>query len=190
MDHVLRGHSQCQRMRRMRNFYCALKLFDPWVYSSADVIVLMDSDILFFRRPNELLECAGESKACFNADYQNVYAMETEKIRHCMGIDVLNKVNAGLMVLGREQYDLSLIEQYFSAFQTPIYNPNKHEQTLYALLLTQARAHRLSKVYQISKQPIVNSTVSHHFVTDGSRLGFSTRGIKILRQRGVLEAIS
>lgn len=190
MDDVLRGYPRCQRMRRALRFHCALKLFDPWVYSPTDVIVLMDSDILFFRRPHELLECAEKGKACFNADYQDAYAVRTGEIRHRMGIDVLDRVNAGLLVLEREKFDLDLVEQYFTTFPAPIHDLNRHEQTLYALLLSQAGAHRLSKVYQISKQPIEAATVSHHFVSDGSRLHFSTRGLKTLRRRGVLAAIS
>jgi hypothetical protein len=33
-------------------------------------------------------------------------------------------------------------------------------------------------------QPITDETISHHFVNDGSRLHFSTRGVRTLRRRG------
>jgi len=176
-------------MRRNREFYCALKLFDPQVYALSDVIVLVDSDILFFQRPAELLCCARRGLPCFNSDYQDAYAVPAEELRRRFNIDVLSKVNAGLSVLRRADYDLDLMEKYFECFSSSTSRVNRHEQTLNALLLSRAGAHRLSKAYQISRQRIGAATVSHHFVNDGSRLRFYTSGIKRLRQRAIFASV-
>lgn len=186
LDRTLAAYPYSRQMRQKRRFYCSLKLFDPWVYSAYDVVVLLDSDILFFRRPNELLERAARGAACFNSDYQSAYAVERDEIWRRLGVKVLDKFNAGLLVLARRDYDLDLVENYFASFFSASTDLNRHEQTAYAILLSRCGAHRLSGNYQISKQAIGSETVSHHFVNDGSRLHFSTRGVRTLRRRGFL----
>jgi hypothetical protein len=96
----------------------------------------------------------------------------------------------GIAVMRRADYDFAAMEHYFSRFPSKIRDVNRHEQTLYALLLSVHGAHRLSSTYQLSRQPISDSTISHHFVNDGSRIQFSTRGIRALRRRGMTDAIS
>ena len=189
LDDVLRGHPRCRQMRQARGFHTARKLFDPWAYCSHDALVIMDSDILFFRRPQQLLEHADRGKACFGSDYQNAYAVETGEIRRRLGVEVLDRINSGLLVLGRNDYDLDLIEDFFGVFPETAADQLWLEQTLYALLLSRAAAQRLDPAYQISSQPIEAATVSHHFVSDGSREHFSTRGVEALRQRGFPLAI-
>ncbi len=186
---ALQAHPRCLEMRQSPNFVCALKLFDPWVFSPSDQVVLVDSDILFFRRPDELLECVDTRSACFNSDYQDAYAVSAEALRAELGSMPLPRVNAGLVAMNRRHFDLDLIERYFSCFPSPVPCTNRHEQTLYAIMLANAKAHRLSDDYQISQHPIHAGTVSHHFVNDGSRLHFSTRGVATLKRRGMLEAI-
>ncbi len=189
MDDALKDHPRCREMRRIRNHPFAVKLFDPWVYSASDKLVFMDSDILFFQRPSEFLNCVKRNQACFNSDYKNSYAVSMEDLRNCLGIDVMDRVNSGLMVLRRDQYDLDLIERYFCSIASLPSNLSKHEQTLYAVLLSQAHAHPLSDAYQISRQKITAATVSHHFVSDGSRVLFATKGIKTLKRRGIFTGI-
>jgi hypothetical protein len=190
MDDVLKGHPRCRQMRREPRFYCALKLFDIWVYSRSDSVVAIDSDILFFQRPRELLECIQTDRPCFNSDFQNAYATTPEKLRRRMGIEVRDRVNAGLFALPRRGFDLDLLERYFASFPKPIPELNRHEQTAYALLLSRAGAQRLSDRYQISQQPLRAETVSHHFVSNASRIHFFTRGLKALRRSGVVAAMS
>ncbi len=187
--HALRAHPRCLAMRQSPTFVCALKLFDPWIVSASDLLVLVDSDILFFRRPDELLNCVNAAVACFNSDYQDAYTASADAIFAALGALPLPRVNAGLVAMSRRHFDLDLIERYFAYFPSPIPCLDRHEQTLYAVMLGRAQAHRLSGAYQISKQPIHAGTVSHHFVNDGSRLHFSTRGVATLRSRGMLDAI-
>jgi len=190
MNEALRAYPRCRQMRARSEFYCALKLFDPSVYSPTDVIVLVDSDILFFQHPSELLDYAKHGNPCFNSDYLDAYAVPAEELRRRLDINIFPKVNAGLVVLRRADCDLNFIERYFACFSAPIRDVNRHEQTLHALLLSRSGAHRLSNAYQISRQRIGTTTVSHHFVNDGSRLHFFTRGIRALKQSAMFAAIS
>ena len=190
MNEALRAYPRCRQMRARSEFYCALKLFDPSVFSPTDVIVLVDSDILFFQHPSELLDYARQGNPCFNSDYLDAYAVPAEELRRRLDINVFSKVNAGLVVLRRADYDLDFMERYFACFSAPIRDVNRHEQTLHALLLSRSGAHRLSDAYQISRQRISTKTVSHHFVNDGSRLHFYTRGIRALKQSAMFATIS
>ena len=190
MNEVLRDYPLCRLMRARSEFYCALKLFDPSVYTPTDVIVLVDSDILFFQHPSELLHYARCGIPCFNSDYQDAYALPAKELRRRLNIDVFSTINAGLVVLRRADYDLNFMERYFTCFSSPIRDVNRHEQTLHALLLSRSGAHRLSDVYQISRQRITATTVSHHFVNDGSRLHFYTRGVRALKQCDMFATIA
>jgi len=190
MNEALRDYPRCRQMRAKSAFYCALKLFDPSVYSPTDVIILLDSDILFFQHPSELLNYARRGNPCFNSDYQDAYALPIEELRRSLNVNVFSKVNAGLVVLRRADYDLNFMERYFTCFSSPIRDVNRHEQTLHALLLSRSEAHRLSNVYQVSRQRISAATVSHHFVNDGSRPHFYTRGTRALKRCAMFATIS
>ncbi len=56
------GLNQCLRFRDSLIF--ALKLFDPFFFGEHSSFVLLDSDVLFFRRPHELLANLSESPDC------------------------------------------------------------------------------------------------------------------------------
>ena len=184
----LRNHPLCQRARATPGFYCALKLFDPWIYAPNNVILLLDSDVLFFRHPTELLTHLGNRSPCFGSDYQNAYSATPEELRQRLGFDILQAVNAGLVVMPKEVFDLDLIERYFATVLRPA--ENRDEQTICAVLLSRAGASRLDRTYQISIQSIEPETSSHHFVSDGSRPRFWTEGVRLLLQRRLKERLA
>lgn len=189
MAQFLEPFPLCRQMRRRAGFYCALKLFDPAVFASSETILLIDSDVLFFQMPSELIACVRQNRPCFSSDYQDAYAAPTEALHRHLGIEVLPRVNMGIAVMRRADYDLAAMERYFSLFPSEIRDVNRHEQTLYALLMSTHGAHRLGSAYQLSRQPITDATVSHHFVNDGSRMQLSTLGIRALRRTGMIDAI-
>ena len=86
--------------------------------------------------------------------------------------------------------NMNLIESYFEKvlkFGNMKDSVNRHEQTLVAILLSKAKAARLSDDYQISKKLITDKTVSHHFVDDGSRINFYKAGLSQLKSTGFIE---
>jgi len=187
---ALEGFPLCRRMRARPDFHCALKLFDPAFFSSHPMTLLLDSDVLFFRRPSELLERISCGRPCFNSDYQDAYVASPEEVGVGMGIELIRRVNAGLVATRRSDLDLAFMEKYFELFASRPCDVNRHEQTLRAALLSRVGAERLPDSYQISKTELGPSTVSHHFVTDGSRPGFFLRGVRKLRKSGMVGEIS
>ena len=184
----LRNHPLSQRARATPGFYCALKLFDPWIYTPKDVVLLLDSDVLFFRRPTELLTHLGNRAPCYGSDYQNAYSATPEELRQRLGFDIMQAVNAGLVVMPKEVFDLDLVERYFATALQPA--ENRDEQTICAALLSRAGASRLGRAYQISIQSIGTETVTHHFVSDGSRPRFWTHGVPWLLQQRLKERLA
>ncbi|MCQ9205983.1 MAG: class I SAM-dependent methyltransferase [Omnitrophica bacterium] len=184
LKHFLANYKYSKKNRLNEKFFCALKLFDPFYYTSTDKFLCLDSDVLFFKKPNELIGYIKNDKPFFSNDYRSSYSKPASQLNKIFGIDIFPAVNAGLMFMRKELYinNLDFIENYFEKMEDPQFHDiNRHEQTLNALLLSKCRAIRLNDNYQISKQPITDKTISHHFVKDGSRNDFYKEGLKYLK---------
>ncbi len=180
--------------RQKPSFYCARKLLDVLNYGSAQQLLILDSDVLFFQKPTELLSCVQKQKSCFNSDYKSAYALSARSFFESIEKPILESVNAGLVLIDRKFHisQLPVIESYFS-FVSGLPQPrdiNRHEQSIYALLLSLADAQRLSAMYQISSAQITSQTISHHFVNDGSRAFFYSRGLRQLRKKEFLSELA
>lgn len=191
LKRFLAGYQYCQKNRLRKGFFCALKLFDVFYCAETDKLLLLDSDILFFKKPVEIIKYIEEGKSFFNSDYQDAYSKPVSELNKNFGINIFSKVNAGLMFLRKEYYinNLDFMEYYFERMEEVVQNRdiNRHEQTLNALLLSKCEAVRLNENYQISRQSIVpDKTVSHHFVDDGSRKNFYQEGLKYLKSNKFL----
>ncbi len=55
MDTFLGDYETSLNFCHRRSFYCALKFFGPMCYARSKSILYFDSDILFFKKPTELL---------------------------------------------------------------------------------------------------------------------------------------
>jgi len=193
LKHFLADYKYSQKNRLNKNFFCvlALKLFDTFYYAKADKLLLLDSDILFFKKPNEIIEYLEEDKPFFNSDYQDAYSKPVSELNKILGVSIFPKVNSGVMFLRKEYYinNLDFIEYYFEKMKEIIQprNIKRHEQTLNALLLSKCGAIRLNENYQISRRPITDKTVCHHYVDDGSRNNFYKEGLRYLGSIKFLE---
>lgn len=170
MDEALAAWPLARRFRARPNFYCARKLFDVLFTARSEHVLVVDSDVLFFRRPERLLACMDESRPCFGSDYQSSYAASRIELERWWGREVLSCVNAGLLHVPVRAYRdrLDLVESYLSFAEEALSHrrPNHHEQTAHALLMTSLGAERLPSTYRVSG-PLDGRVVSHHFVDDG-----------------------
>jgi hypothetical protein len=162
-------------------------------YAKSEYVLYFDSDVLFFRKPEEIMGHIESGTPFYMSDYQDAYSHPVKLLNDMHGMELFHKINAGLYFYARKSFveQIDRIESYFekaSEFgNQERYAVNRHEQTLVAFLLTKARAVNLSNHHQISKQPITEMTVSHHFVTDGSRIYFYLEGLKRLKSVGFVE---
>ena len=83
-----------------------VKLFDFFLLSEARWIVTIDPDVLFFRRPSELLKGENEQKInLYNRDMQYAYSMELGEIEKELGVTPPPLINSGLSRVARESID-------------------------------------------------------------------------------------
>jgi hypothetical protein len=195
MRDFLRDRPAALEHALIRSFYCALKLFGPMRYTKARSVLYIDSDILFFRAPLEMMEHIERGLPFFNSDYQDAYAHPLEFIRKKLRMKLEPTINAGLFHIVKRDLasSLELVEEYFS--NIPVADPthwtiNRHEQTANAIILSRANALRLSDDHQISKTPVTDRTVSHHFVDDGSRPDYYAKGMHRLKAIGFLKQLA
>ena len=135
---------------RLRDFHVlGLKLTDPWLQHDGDVL-LLDSDLLFFSRPEELLSWRSSNRSAnlFIADIRSAYTLSKQEITAAFGVRVEDRINSGLLAVSRAAIDFSVIETVLS--NKKIWSDSwLIEQTIYAVLLSIFGARPLSEKYLV-----------------------------------------
>lgn len=189
----------CSLWRFRCEFQLAKKLFDFPCFSAEPLIVGIDSDILFFRKPADILECAKASSPFMSSDYQEAYEFDGALIRRANhDFELVPRLNSGLFGLRREAFDFTVVEALLEAVVDAA--PARRfqfwkgwlEQTMLACLFSRSSGRRVLDLsrYQISSMLLGDHTVSQHFVNDGSRSAFYTWGLRRLDETGFLKAVS
>lgn len=147
-----RGLSLCAACRRKS--FMLLKLIDCLALSRAKYLLLLDTDVLFFARPDELLDAVrtGEPAALFNRDSKTWYNLTPDTARERYGIDLVGQVNAGLALVRRNDWRLDLID-HFLADPDILSEPWLTEQTVQALMASRIGMTFLPPTYQCSVEP-------------------------------------
>lgn len=192
MKQHLRDFTYCSRLRfgQKKDAIVSIKLFDFFFFSRTKRILNIDSDILFFKNPVEIVENMNNNKGFFMSDYLNSYSLPINELNSKSDIGLRERVNSGIFYFsGLEYYDLNLIDSSIKIiyeYRHPI--SFWIEQTCFAWIFSKYKDvfARLPASYQISKSPITDKTSSHHFVNDGSRTDFYTRGLAYLKNKGFL----
>lgn len=133
LDTVLAAHPAARESRRRHNWF--LKNFDTWHYAPHDRYIVIDSDIVFFRRPEKLLNwiARGEDTVWVMEDTNEKYAMPREEIEAVMGFPLWRKVNSGLDLLPRAAFDPDLAEKFLSLCGPRARHFQFLEQTFFAV---------------------------------------------------------
>jgi len=130
-----------------------MKLIDPVLLGSAERIVILDSDVLFFRDPRELrahVEQAPADAWLFQRDPASTYNVTEDVAASALGIRIPERVNSGIAVVPRSLVDFDLCEQLLE--HPDVRRPSGWiEQTLFALCAgARGRVEYLSPSYLIS----------------------------------------
>jgi hypothetical protein len=144
-------HRRLLEARRQSPFM--MKLIDPVVLASAERIVILDSDVLFFRDPRELrahVEQAPADLWLFQQDPASTYNVTEEVAASALGIRIPERVNSGIAVVPRSLVDLDLCERLLE--HPDVRRPSGWiEQTLFALCAgARGQVAYLSPSYSIS----------------------------------------
>jgi hypothetical protein len=169
------------------------KLTDFPVLSESTHLLTLDSDVLFFRFPAELVIAAHapSTMSLFQRDPESTYNISEERALSELGIRLAPKVNTGIMVSPRESLDLQSCEKYLG--HPDVARPTGWiEQTLHALCASaHGRVTYLPDSYLVSLATDVNlgSLVARHYAGP-SRPLLTSEGMRELVRAGFLDRLN
>ena len=133
MAGVLTGFPHCARLRSQHNWF--LKIFDLVQFVPGSKFIVLDSDLLFFDLPPEILRWAAEDETgCwFNRDGKEVYAYPRAVIEERWPHPLWNRVNSGLCLLQKSAIDLARCEDFLNRLEGEHGKFMFLEQTLFAV---------------------------------------------------------
>ena len=160
----LAPYPKCAAFRKSNKL--ALKVFDTMFYAQAPRIMLLDSDILFFRRPAEFLrriENADYRVNSANADVASAYTVTPDEVRRSLGFTLIEKFNSGLCLLHRDSLRLDWLED-FLGLPDVLSHFWRIEQTLLALSSSKFGVELLPEDYSVRLDRNVTGLPCRHYV--------------------------
>ena len=161
------------------------KIFDMPYFADHERFLIFDSDVLFFRRPLEILlwaNHAGNDECSFNEDVQEGSLVSNAEAMAELGVKLWPRVNSGLCLLRRDVLDFDFCNTALA--QTSILQGHvwRVEQTLFALCASKyGRGGLLPKTYEVSlDRHIAPHAISRHYV-GAVRDRFYGEGLERLR---------
>ena len=162
----------------------ALKIFDMPYYCEAPRFIMLDSDVLFFNHPREIMDWAGSgAKECwFNEDIAEGSLLPASDAIEDLGVKLWPRVNSGLALITKEAIDFDFCDRALGG--TPILKGHlwRVEQTLFALCASRhGTGGLLPKTYEVSLgKHAAEDCVARHYV-GAVRNRFFAEGMKRLR---------
>jgi len=151
MASFLSEFPKCETHRNRHNFF--LKFFDLQAFVQTEKCIVLDSDVVFFRRPNEIIEWAkSEEKSCYyNEDTQEKYFSPRKDIEPALTFPLWPRFNSGLVLIPTSAFDLGLSEKILTEFEESAHHPQFFEQTLFCLTASAlGKGGGLPKKYEIN----------------------------------------
>ena len=130
---TLHAYPLCLRCREYS--LMTRKFFDIFQFSNSRKLLTIDTDILFFRRPHQILEWLESEKntSLFLRDVDDVSLPAAESYLSSKGIPLTRSVNCGIIAVHSEIFDFALIEDALGTTDFLNSDPWFIEQSLYAM---------------------------------------------------------
>jgi hypothetical protein len=158
-------YPNCVRFRSVQPY--ARKIVDLPILCGSPFILMLDSDVLFLKRPVELmkhLKSGSADKFVFERDYQDSYFASTSDIKERFGVDVASRINVGIVFADVSGFDLSEINEWLGA--DGVADHCWAEQTLWAMYAARRQTVLLGEGYDVTIDPRIDAnTVAKHYVT-------------------------
>ena len=164
-----------------RRYIYNLKLIDPFFVGDEKVKLILDSDLLWFKKPNELLDelLTKQHLPIFMGGYGRmdfVFSDGTSLPENVAG------VNSGIVAFQKGQFLLSNLEDFFSRVGRST-NPHFVEQAGYAYILSkQHPPNFLPTEKYLIKGSVSESTILKHY-TSPRREQFWFEGVEYLKDK-------
>lgn len=155
---------------RRENYPNIRKLTDIHIGSSGWKLVL-DSDMLFFNRPDALLSWLKQpTKPCHMVDTETSYGYSNNLMQSLAGASIANRVNVGICGLNSDAIDWEKLEYWC---KTLIEKEGTHyyqEQALIAMLMADEQCQVVSQddyiVMPNRSEVLSPKAILHHYVAD------------------------
>lgn len=183
---LLDNYPNCQKLRADQ-FVC-MKEFDFKVYTEADRILCLDSDVLFFKEPAALLqriEDPAYALSCFNRDLETSYSCKPQEIEAVFGFKMIERFNSGVGMIPQRFLDWNLMERTFDQLDV-LGHPWRFEQTLMAICAARHGSELLPKEYDVSLTRSCTESAVKHYV-GAIRFDMYGEGMRHLVQCGFLK---
>jgi glycosyltransferase involved in cell wall biosynthesis len=185
VEPLLAAYPRCREFRRTNPL--APKIFDFAAFARSSRILLLDSDILFFREPAELLariEDIDYRLNTVNGDVASAYTTTPEIARDRAGVQLIERFNSGLGLIHRDSLPLDWLEE-FLGLPDIIGHFWRIEQTLFALCSSRWGVEPLPPEYAVHLAGSVAGAPCRHYVGAIRHL-FYRDGIPRLVEGGIL----
>lgn len=191
MQPILSKHPHCRALRDKHVF--GIRLMDSEELSVARSRINIDTDVLFFRKPTELLEAAlkHDDPNVFNRERgAQGYAIKGDALNEFAGCPVPAEINAGLSILRKGTFPLAELEDLL-AHGAAQWDSYLQEQTLTAVCSVRRAGERgvtfLNDRYQCDGDAkLVDGAVARHYYILARRL-YYLLGMRKLVSEGYVE---
>lgn len=188
LERTLMPYPFCLDYRRAHPL--ALKIFDMKHFAEDDRFLIIDSDVLFFQRPGELINWTrAETDDCwFNEDVEEATLLGPEEAFAELGVKLWPRVNSGLCLLSKQALDFDFCDCALA--QTSILRGHvwRIEQTLFALCASRhGKGGLLPANYEVSLNKHASAGVIARHYVGAVRDRFYGEGLKRLRKELFVE---
>ena len=130
---ALEAFPACRTNRSRHNWF--LKVFDTRHYAVGERYIILDSDIIFFRRPDAVLRWvdSGSDEMWIMEDEKEKYSQPRSEIQEAMGVAMVERANSGLDLMPRTAADLGLAERFLTQCAPKARQYEFLEQTIFGL---------------------------------------------------------
>jgi hypothetical protein len=161
-----------------------LKVFDMAHYARSERFIVLDSDVLFFRRPQDIIGWATAplAKDCwFNEDAQENSLLTASEAREELNVKLWSRVNTGLCLLYRAAMEPDFCDRALALTSILRGHMWRVEQTLFALCASrQGKGGLLPKTYEVSLERNAGKDVTSRHYVAAVRDRFFAEGLKRL----------
>jgi hypothetical protein len=172
---ALSRHPLCLQCRNRHPL--GRKLIDMPIFASQPQLLTIDTDILFYRRPERLLRwIAQDDLAClFMEDVQDACLLTAAEAARMFGVKLAQRVNTGIVAVPKSVLPLDFLEDCLARTNLLQRDPWFIEQTLYALAASASgQVELLNEEYFMPLDPACpNSAVARHYMGANRHLFYS-----------------
>ena len=182
----LESFPRCLEFRKTNHL--SPKVFDFPHYLESERMLILDSDVLFFKEPTGLLHRIEDPNYHYNVvnrDLGSAYTVDPKAVKTHTGIDLVEHFNSGLGFIHKDSLTADWIEEFLGLPGISAGHFWRIEQTLCALCSSRFGVELLPPSYDIRVNGGINDSPSRHYVGEIRHL-FYREGIRRLVKNHLL----